>query len=665
MSELDAYRSLYVAESRENLENIVKNLLVLEEGSDVSAIAEIFRSAHSLKGMSASMGFVEMEQLCHAMEDIFQSVRNNEIQVDAAVIDLLLAAADDIEVMVDDIESGGSGNAPDMESHLERLRSWTSPSGKTGPGIESAPGEPGAGIRSAGGSYYAGEDEVAGVSHYCLSIGLDPSCVNKNLRGMIILQNLDALGEILDLFPARDVIEDGEYEGAIRVTIRSDCDGDVLVRAAQVSEVSEVRLHSDAGGAGLPTLEPEAGETSIAGPREELPVEPKDEAALRPDKGREVKNIRVDISRLDHMMNLVEDLVINRGRVIQIAQQYQMKELDETLNMIGRSVIDLQDLMMNIRMIPLSHIFNRFPRTVRDLSQKKGKEVELVITGGETELDRSVMDGLNDPLLHLVRNAIDHGIELPREREKSGKQRKGLIRLSARRDRDNVIIAIEDDGAGIDPERVLKKALERGIISREQAGALSKEEIYDLIFLPGFSTADQITDVSGRGVGMDVVRTAISSLKGSIKIHSNSGSGTRFELMLPPTMAIVDVMIVRLNSRRCAIPVTNIVEVASLDGADIHTISNQEMVLLRDEVMPLDRLDDMFGTSPASEILVVLQTQQKKRAIVVDLIEGQQEVVIKPLASIVGVCRGIGGVTIPGDGQVVPVLDVDSIVLGN
>jgi two-component system chemotaxis sensor kinase CheA len=482
---------------------------------------------------------------------------------------------------------------------------------------------------------------------------------------MIILQNLDALGEILDLFPARDVIEDGEYEGAIRVTIRSDCDGDVLVRAAQVSEVIEVRLLSDAGGAGLPTLEPEAGETSIAGPREELPVEPKDEAALRPDKGREVKNIRVDISRLDHMMNLVEDLVINRGRVIQIAQQYQMKELDETLNMIGRSVIDLQDLMMNIRMIPLSHIFNRFPRTVRDLSQKKGKEVELVITGGETELDRSVMDGLNDPLLHLVRNAIDHGIELPREREKSGKQRKGLIHLSARRDRDNVIIAIEDDGAGIDPERVLKKALERGIISREQAGALSKEEIYELIFLPGFSTADQITDVSGRGVGMDVVRTAISSLKGSIKIHSNSGSGTRFELMLPPTMAIVDVMIVRLNSRRCAIPVTNIVEVASLDGADIHTISNQEMVLLRDEVMPLDRLDDMFGTSLASEILVVLQTQQKKRAIVVDLIEGQQEVVIKPLASIVGVCRGIGGVTIPGDGQVVPVLDVDSIVLGN
>lgn len=665
MSELDAYRSLYVAESRENLENIVKNLLVLEEGSDVSAIAEIFRSAHSLKGMSASMGFVEMEQLCHAMEDIFQSVRNNEILVDAAVIDLLLVAADDIEVMVDDIESGGSGNAPDMESHLERLRSWTSPSGKTGPGIESAPGEPGAGIRSAGRSYYAGEDEVAGVSPYCLSIGLDPSCVNKNLRGMIILQNLDALGEILDLFPARDVIEDGEYEGAIRVTIRSDCDGDVLVRAAQVSEVIEVRLLSDAGGAGLPTLEPEAGETSIAGPREELPVEPKDEAALRPDKGREVKNIRVDISRLDHMMNLVEDLVINRGRVIQIAQQYQMKELDETLNMIGRSVIDLQDLMMNIRMIPLSHIFNRFPRTVRDLSQKKGKEVELVITGGETELDRSVMDGLNDPLLHLVRNAIDHGIELPREREKSGKQRKGLIHLSARRDRDNVIIAIEDDGAGIDPERVLKKALDRGMIGREQAGALSKEEIYELIFLPGFSTADQITDVSGRGVGMDVVRTAISSLKGSIKIHSNSGSGTRFELMLPPTMAIVDVMIVRLNSRRCAIPVTNIVEVASLDGADIHTISNQEMVLLRDEVMPLDRLDDMFGTSLASEILVVLQTQQKKRAIVVDLIEGQQEVVIKPLASIVGVCRGIGGVTIPGDGQVVPVLDVDSIVLGN
>lgn len=669
MSELDAYRSLYVAESRENLENIVKNLLILEEGSDAGAIAEIFRSAHSLKGMSASMGFLEMEHLCHAMEDIFQSVRNNEIQVDAGIIDLLLAAADDIEVMVDDIESGGPGHAPEMQSHLENLRSWTSGSGRPGPGMDPVRGEPGFGTMVPGDSFPEPEADPAGDSCYCLTIGLDQSCANRNLRGMIILQNLDMLGEIVELVPPREVIEDGEYDGGFCVTIRSSCDGDALVRAAQITEVSEVRLSAGSEITAPSPPEPDTVGSRTASPRRDPDApahEPsKDDGSPRSDKGREVRNIRVDITRLDHMMNLVEDLVINRGRVIQIAQQFHMKELDETLSMIGRSVIDLQDLMMNIRMIPLSHIFNRFPRTVRDLSQKKQKEVELVITGGDTELDRSVMDGLNDPLLHLIRNAIDHGIETPLQREKAGKKRKGLIRLSARRDRDNVIIEIEDDGAGIDPERVRQKAVERGLITREQAAALSNEETCDLIFLPGFSTAEKVTDISGRGVGMDVVRTAVSSLKGAIKIHSEPGAGTRFELILPPTMAIVDVMIVRLNSRRCAIPVTNIVEVASLGGADITTISNREMVVLRDEVMPLDRLADMFGESPASEILVVLQTQQRKRAIVVDLIEGQQEVVIKPLASIVGSCRGIGGVTIPGDGQVVPVLDVDSIVMGN
>lgn len=654
MSDLDSYRSLYVAESRENLENIIKNLLILEKGSDQDAIAEIFRSAHSLKGMSASMGFGDMEQICHAMEDIFQSLRNGDLLVDTAVIDLLLKAADDIEVMVDDIEAGGPGTSDALGQTLDQLRSWKAGGGdirEGGSQSAPAPGIP-------AGNIPASDWETLGTSVFHLDIEIDRKCDTKNLRGMIILQNLESLGEIIDVAPSREVIEDGDFAGIIHLSIRSENDADALVKAASISEVCSVRV-SAPGEPSAPVFR------DVTTGKDEDMREAREAAAPSTGKGREVKNIRVDITRLDQMMNLIEDLVINRGRVLQIAQKHRMKDLDETLNMIGRSVADLQNLMMNIRMIPLSHIFNRFPRTVRDLSQKMGKEIELSIEGGQTELDRSVMEGLNDPLLHLIRNAIDHGIEFPDQRQRAGKPRKGLIQISAQRDRDNVIITIQDDGAGIDPGKVLAKAAERGVITPEHAAGLTREEVFDLLFQPGFSTAEKVTDVSGRGVGLDVVRTAIQAVKGSIKIESEPGTGTRFELLLPPTMAIVDIMMVRINGRRCAIPVNNIVEVASLDGTRIHSIGSRETILLRDEILTLNRLGDMFGESDRNEILVILQNQQKKMAITVDAIIGQQEVVIKPLTKIVGSCPGISGVTIPGDGQVVPVLDVNSIVTEN
>jgi two-component system chemotaxis sensor kinase CheA len=646
MSDLDSYRPLYVAESRENLENIIKHLLVLEKGSNADAIAEIFRSAHSLKGMSASMGFDDMERLCHAMEDIFQSFRNREMEVDPGVIDLLLKAADDIEAMIDDIESGGSGQSADANSRLESLQMWKNRGIRT---EETKAPEAVPAVLSP-------QDDT-GMNLYQLAISLDSACDTKNLRGMIILQNLDSIGEIVDVSPSREIIEDGEFDGHIRVSIRTENSRDTVIKAAQVNEVCEVRV--------LSSGEPEttAPEETGGGIRGKSPEPEKAEAGSA--KGREVKNIRVDIMKLDQMMNLIEDLVINRGRVIQIAQKHRIKDMDETLNMIGRSVADLQDLMMNIRMIPLSHIFNRFPRTVRDLSRKMQKEIDLKIEGGQTELDRSVMEGLNDPMLHLIRNAIDHGIELPDQRESSGKPRKGLIEISAQRDRDNVIIVVQDDGRGINPEIILDKAVQRGFISSDRAPSLSREEIFDLLFLPGLSTAEKVTDVSGRGVGLDVVRTAIQMVKGSIKVESQPGHGTRFELVLPPTMAIVDVMMVRINGRRCAIPVNNIVEVASMAAIKVHPIGNRETILLRDEILPLNRLEDMFGTSSQSEILVILQNPSKKMAVTVDAIIGQQEVVIKPLSKIVGLCPGIEGVTIPGDGQVVPVLDVNSMAMEN
>ena len=450
---------------------------------------------------------------------------------------------------------------------------------------------------------------------------------------MIILGNLAGLGTIIATTPAEEIIEDGQFDGSLSVLIRSDAGVEALKAAVSGTEVQECRIGDQEVYPGPKVSRQEAEEepaqkeikSGSPGPGKGI----KEEKA---DKNREIKNIRVDITRLDQMMNLIEDLVINRGRLAQIAHKYQIKELDETLNMVGRSVSDLQNIMMNIRMIPLSHIFNRFPRAIRDLAKKEQKEIEFVIEGGDTELDRSILDGLNDPLLHLLRNAVDHGIELPGKRIKEGKPANGLLHLVASRDRENVVIVIEDDGAGINPLRVKTKAIERGLITeRARARIYPTNRYMTSCFFPGFRSAEKITDVSGRGVGLDVVRTAIDSLKGTIKVDSTFGKGTRFELVLPPTMAIVNVLMVRINSRRCAIPINNVVEVAGLSISNIHKIGNQEAIMIRDEVLPLRRLEEMFGISSISEIFLILHHQDRKLAIPVDLIEGQQEVVIKPM----------------------------------
>jgi two-component system chemotaxis sensor kinase CheA len=779
MSDLDAYRSLFVAESRENHEGIVSNLLILEQGTDSHAIDEIFRSAHSLKGMSASMGFMHMEEICHALEDVFSQIRNETLDVSQSLIDDLLGGADDIELMIDDIEAGGDGLLEHREERVASLKAWLSSGSGGRPARDDIPSPAPVPVQRSeeeptGDMYenpaYESYDS-AGSSIYQIHIDLSPAVDNRNLRSMLILQNLDGIGQISTITPERKTIEDdtafdgridltfitnagreavetilaisdiasssitemtdGEYSpdqvpgpsprvisplpeeptpgykryvvhvelsssvdsknlramlllqnieslGNIEnlspkreiiedsVTFNGSFDLDLLSTSTTENQIKGFLKSSDIKVMTVSTLD-DKQPVQIRGSREflkgEQGIQFKGQAGVeKVEKRREVKNIRVDIDRLDHMMNLVEDLVINRGRLEQIAQEYKIKELDETLSMVGRSVADLQVMMMDIRMIPLNQIFNRFPRTVRDYAAKEGKEIEFIVEGGDTELDRSVMDGLNDPLLHLIRNGLDHGIEMPDVREKNGKNRKGTLKLIASRDKDNVIIVIEDDGAGIDQEKVKKKALERGLVTQEVLSTMSESEINDLLFLPGFSTADTISDISGRGVGLDVVKTTIASLQGTIKLESAYGKGSRFELVLPPTMAIVMVMMIRINNRRCAIPIANIAEVASLASFPIQNIGHGEGLLMRNEIIILCRLDDMFGRSKKEEVIVVLQNQNKKGVIIADLIEGQQEVVIKPLSKFVGACEGVSGVTIPGDGEVVPVLDVKAIL---
>ena len=635
MFDEEIYRKLFVEESRENHENIVTNLLALESGEDQqTAIDEIFRSAHTLKGMSASMGFDAMEHLCHSMEDVFSLIRSGRQEVTASLTDLLLTCTDTIEGMLDAIEAGGTPSDERSGSLVQDLRAFAEAetlADEQEASVEAVPAE-----------------EAGGRPLYTLSIAVDPSCTMKDVRAMLLLQNLEGIGTVLSTTPPRGLLEDGKFENSFEVLVESDAGEDALRIVASGTDITLLALSSPAA-------------ARSPGPEEEAEP-PQVQRATKAEKSREIKNIRVDIQRLDRMMNLVEDLVINRGRLEQIAKKHGIKEFDEALNMVGRSVSDLQNLMMGIRMMPLERIFNRLPRVVRDVANHDGKEVELVIEGGETELDRSMMDGLSDPLLHIIRNAVNHGIETPNIREAAGKPRKGLLRLTARRDKDNVVIDIEDDGAGIDTERLRKKAVEKGLMAPETAAAATKDDLIALLFEPGFSTAETITDISGRGVGLDVVKKTIESLKGTIKVESALGAGTKFELVLPPTMAIIDVMMVHINGMRCAIPISNVVEVAQMRMDAVHRIGDSEAILLRDQILPVHRLEDMFGRTRRSDTLVVLQNNSRRCCILVDTVDGQQEVVVKPLSRIAGNCRGISGITIPGDGDVVPVLDVNTMV---
>ena len=648
VSEFEAYRGLFVAESRENHENLVKNLLLLELGTDKNAIDEIFRSVHTLKGASASMGFSNMEHLCHSMEDVFHLIRSGTAEISMELNNLLLACSDLIEQMLDDIEAGGDSSSKNPAEQVSALREWIEQRGgrpKATPEVKAIKAEEPAGP--------AGDKNAENCLEYEMHITVASECIMKDVRAMIALGNVKSLGTILSLNPSMEEIDEGKFDGRVELIIASDAGEEALKTAASGTDIAEVVIR--------PAKKP-APATQEEIPKSSKKTDTDTKQSAPSDKSREIKNLRVDIHQLDHIMNLIEDLVINRGRLKQIAGQHKIKEMDEAIGMVDRSVSELQNLMMNIRMVPLNHIFNRLPRVVRDVARYDGKEVDFFIEGGETELDRSVMDGLNDPLLHLIRNAVNHGIESPDEREKAGKPRKGFVRLFAHRDRDNVIIELIDDGAGINIAKVKAKAIETGLITQEAAELCTGEQAIDLLFQPGFSTADKISDISGRGVGLDVVRKSIEALKGTIRVETTPGKGSRFELLLPPTMAIVDVMIVRINKKRLGIPISSIVEVANFKKGDTHQIGKGEAILLRDEVLQILWLDELVGASDSCEVLIVVQYQKRKCCIPVDVVEGKQEVVVKPLSGFIGPTRGVSGVTILGDGEVIPVIDVNTIV---
>ena len=635
-----AYRDMFVSEAREHLQNLNQSLLALEKApSDMAAIQEIFRSAHTLKGMSATMGFKDMEMLCHRMENLLDRIRGGALYVDSRMASALFQALDALEGMTDRVQAGVD-EPTDVTAIVAEIESFlpaqgTTPAPAPVPGAAAQAPEPAA-LPQGG---------PAGANAYEVKVSVARTCDMRGIRAYLVIQALAAIGRITSTVPDVKAIEEDRFDYEFTVFLETDLAADeVSKKALGVAEIAATAV--------APRPKPSA-----------KPPAPKP-AALADKNSKGIHSVRIDIDRLDTIMNLVGELVISRGRLFEISNRRGILELNDTMTMLDRSITDLQNEVMRIRMLPVDHVFNRFPRIVRDLAQKQGKEIEVLIEGQDTELDRTVLDEISDPLNHLIRNSVDHGVELPAERAAAGKRPAATVHLTARRERSNVIIEVSDDGRGIDLARVRKKAVERGILTDAQAAAMSDDEALQLIFRAGFSTAEKVTEVSGRGVGMDIVRTKIDRLNGTVKVESKLGQGTRTILKLPPTIAIVQALLVNVGSEQYAISITNVVETVYLTDAEVRTIGGREVIVIRDAILPLYRVCDLFSVASRGngrQTAVVVERGDEKVALLVDSIESQQEIFVKPLAGLLQSVKGLEGVTIMGNGSVVPILDVGTL----
>ena len=687
--EFNNYMDLFLEESREHLQVLNEQLLVLEkEHENKGAIDEIFRSAHTLKGMSATMGFENIADLTHNMENLLDKLRSDKLKANQEINDVLFECVDTLEEMVESIieQDGREFNVADLIATLERLEKGegagpiepakaASQESQEGQAAEASP-ESGIDCFDARKHLddYALEilekAREEGAKTYFFRIMLDEQCVMKSVRAFMIFNALENLGDIIKSVPHTQEIEDENFDREILVYFISAEELETIRTA--INNISEVTVVEDCEFSNLAEVEERLLEEDIqevASPVQEEEKKPAADAAARPAKeaGRFAqKTVRVEISKLDTLMNLVGELVINKTRLEQIYDASDGTSLNETIEQVGRITTDLQDIVMYVRMVPIEQVFNRFPRMVRDVSRELDKEINFIMEGKETELDRTVIDEIGDPLVHLIRNSLDHGIENHAQREAAGKPREGTVRISASQEGNSVLIIVEDDGAGINTDVVRQKAIERGVITEEEARGLADNVINNLIFEAGFSTAKEVTDVSGRGVGLDVVRQKISSLRGSVHLESKRGEGSKFVIKLPLTLAIIQALMVKVKEEVYAIPLANIDETTSVLCEEIKNVQGQEVMILRGNVLPLvnlaEILDVQSDLAEEEELFVVVVRKGEQRiGLVVSELIGQQEIVINSLGSILRDTTGIAGAAILGDGTVALILDISSL----
>ncbi|WP_214710608.1 MULTISPECIES: chemotaxis protein CheA [unclassified Exiguobacterium] len=655
--DVNEYLGLFLDESQEHIQSVNTQLLKLEQTGSQEAIQEIFRSAHTLKGMSATMGYESVANLTHEMESALDLVRAGKKESNQLLLDTMFSAMEQIEEMIADIETGGRGANIDVTATVSAFQSFIGSTPKAVEVVDET-------VFTA--DLYTDsvitQAKETGFEAFQLHVKLSDAVVLKAARAYMVFDRLQELGEVVRTVPETEAIEQEQFDLSFDVLFVSQESADVIEHAvSQVSEVEHVQVTPyTSAAAGAPEVAVSAESVAVAEvkPKAVEADEPKEQAVAQ------AKTIRVNLERIDRLMNLFEEFIIDRGRLERLADEVGQPELNETVEKIKRGTNELQSLVLTLRMMPIEQVFNRFPRMVRSVAKDIHKKVQLEITGAETELDRTVIDEIGDPLVHLIRNAIDHGIELPEVRLEAGKPEQGRLALRAYHGGNRVFIEIEDDGAGINVDKVRSKALERGVITPEEATAMTDNEVAMLIFAPGFSTADVVTDLSGRGVGLDVVKNKIESLGGVVTLETVVGQGTKFQVSLPLTLSIISAMLVQVGDETYAVPLSSILETTLLDEADILTAHRERVFDFRGQLVPLVYLKEMFAIETETKTqfpVVVVRKGNKLVGVVVNDLIGQQEIVMKPLGTYLEGIPAISGATILGDGRVALIVDSNDL----
>ncbi|WP_144509237.1 chemotaxis protein CheA [Bacillus sp. FJAT-22090] len=680
------YLEMFIEESKEHLQACNEHLLALEKDpEDIAIVNEVFRSAHTLKGMSATMGYEDIANLTHKMENVLDEIRNNRLHVTPDLLDVVFIAVDQLEEMVVDIAEGGDGKL-DVADTVQKLHLIET--GETAPVAATTVDENVATVTQEENWLTYDDYELTVIQQsfeqdyqtYEISVKLREDCLLKAARVYMVFELLEKMGDVIKSSPSVEKLEEEDFDEVFYIAlVTSEPKDDVQKKLMKVSEVTEVFVHPV-------TLEQlknrqndalnKVEETKQLVETQEIVDVKKETKQEKKEKSTATKNsatagnktIRVNIERLDILLNLFEELVIDRGRLQSISEDIHNSELDETVERMSRITGDLQNIILNMRMVPVETVFNRFPKMVRQLARDLNKKVNLEVIGAETELDRTVIDEIGDPLVHLIRNSLDHGIESPEIRKANGKPEEGTVVLRAYHSGNHVFIEIEDDGAGINREKVLKKAISKGIVTEELASTLSDKQVAELILSSGFSTADVISDVSGRGVGLDVVKTTIESLGGKIDITSTEGKGSLFSIQLPLTLSIISVMLVELGEEIYAIPLSSIIETAIIRSSDILNAHNQKVIDFRGKVVPLVFLENVFevpreSTDDEFHSVVLVRKGDKLAGLVVDSFIGQQEVVLKSLGTYLTSVFAISGATILGNGKVALIVDCNALII--
>lgn len=679
--EVNQYMGMFLEESREHLQTLNRCLLELEnEPSNLAILDEIFRSAHTIKGMSATMGFTTIAELTHEMENVLDLLRKSQLKADHVIVDVLFKCVDTLEQQVECV-SNNQECSLDVKPLIARLQTLASGSPidemiSSEPEIVSQPSSVRETLQldeTSSRMVHAAQSQ--GMNGYEVTISLKEGCLLRSARAYMVMRSLEEIGDVIKSMPPVEELEKENFDYKFQVIVVSDREPEKIQEALlSISEVEHVEVvpYDKIPSTQSSVFPQQTIEASPALAVQETHREITEQSNAQQNsvdkKPKSGQSVRVDIERLDSLLNLVGELVINKTRLEQIGLTHRLNDLVETIELMDRITTDLQTVVMKVRMVPVGQVFNRFPRMVRDLSRDLKKEVNLIIQGEETELDRTVIDEIGDPLVHLLRNAIDHGIENPADRKAKGKNPVGEVKLIARHEGNNVIILVEDDGKGINPEILKVKAVQKGLITQAEADKLDNMEAIRLLFLPGFSTAETITDVSGRGVGMDAVKTKIEALGGMVDIETKVNEGSKFKIRLPLTLAIIQALLVKIYEEIYAIPLSSIDSTINITPADIKTIQNQEVILLRGQIIPIIRLAEKLNVpqndlSNQEELFVVIVHMGNQRAgIIVDNLIGQQEIVIKSLGKLLAGIKVIAGATILGNGQVALILDVGSII---